>query len=147
MADSYFTVRSGAEVSGEFEDRKSRFIAQLVHVESVDEAQAHQAAMRARRAYTAAAQAAVEAARAAGDIVEMTSVVNVDVPVAYPLYEQVVRIIADTGGKIAGTDYTDQVLIHAIYREGEHEALRPLLTELMAGKEVVEVGKAHFDEF
>lgn len=212
MADSYFTVRSGAEVSGEFEDRKSRFIAQLVHVESVDEAQAHQAAMRARhydarhnvpafilvdgterasddgepqrtsgmptlevlrgaglkdaccvttryfggtllgpgglvRAYTAAAQAAVEAARAAGDIVEMASVVNVDVPVAYPLYEQVVRMIADTGGKIAGTDYTDQVLIHAIYREGEHEALRPLLTELMAGKEVVEVGKAHFDEF
>ena len=58
------------------------------------------------RAYTAAAQAAVEAARAAGDIVEMTSVVNVDVPVAYPLYEQVVRMIADTGGKIAGTDYT-----------------------------------------
>ena len=58
-----------------------------------------------------------------------------------------VRRIADTGGKIAGTDYTDQVLIHAIYREGEHEALRPLLTELMAGKEVVEVGKAHFDEF
>ena len=99
------------------------------------------------RAYTAAAQAAVEAARAAGDIVEMTSVVNVDVPVAYPLYEQVVRMIADTGGKIAGTDYTDQVLIHAIYREGEHEALRPLLTELMAGKEVVEVGRAHFDEF
>ncbi len=74
------------------------------------------------RAYAAAAQAAVEAARSAGDIVEMTSVVNVDVPVAYPL-------------------------IHAIYREGEHEALRPLLTELMAGKEVVEVGKAHFDEF
>ena len=48
MAESYFTLRAGAEVTGEFEDRKSRFIAQLVHVQSVEEAQAHQAAVRAR---------------------------------------------------------------------------------------------------
>lgn len=212
MADSYFTVRSGAEVLGEFEDRKSRFIGQLVHVESVDEAQAHQAAVRARhydarhnvpafilvdgterasddgepqrtsgmptlevlrgaglkdvccvttryfggtllgpgglvRAYTAAAQAAIEAARAAGDIVEMTSVVSVDVAVAYSQYEQVVRMIADTGGKIVATDYTDEVLIHAAYRAGEELALKPLLTELMAGKERIEVGPPRFAEF
>ena len=38
MAESYFTLRAGAEVTGEFEDRKSRFIAQLVHVQSVEEA-------------------------------------------------------------------------------------------------------------
>ncbi len=197
---------------GEFEDRKSRFIAQLVHVESVDEAQAHHAAVRARhydarhnvpafilldgterasddgepqrtsgmptlevlrgaglkdvccvttryfggtllgpgglvRAYTAAAQAAIEAARAAGDIVEMTSVANVDVAVAYSQYEQVVRMIADTGGKIVGTDYTEEVLIHAIYREGEHEMLRPKLVELTAGRERLEVAPAHFAEF
>lgn len=212
MAESYFTVRGGVEVVGEFEDRKSRFIAQLVHVESVEAVQAHQAAMRAKhydarhnvpafvlvdgterasddgepqrtsgmptlevlrgaglkdvccvttryfggtllgpgglvRAYTAAAQAAVEAARAAGDIVEMTSVVDVDVTVPYPQYEQVVRMIADTGGKVAGTDYTDKVLIRAVYRAGEQDALRPKLTELMAGKELMEVGTPHFDEF
>ncbi len=212
MADSYFTIRSGAEVLGEFEDRKSRFIAQLIHVESVDDAQAHQAAVRARhydarhnvpafilvdgterasddgepqrtsgmptlevlrgaglkdvccvttryfggtllgpgglvRAYTAAAQAAVEAARAAGDIVEMTSVVDVDVTVAYPQYEQVLRMIADTGGKVSGTEYTDRVVIHAVFREGEHGPLRPKLTELMAGRECMEVGAPHFDEF
>ena len=188
MAESYFTLRAGAEVTGEFEDRKSRFIAQLVHVESVEEAQAHQAAVRARhydarhnvpafilvdgterasddgepqrtsgmptlevlrgaglkdvccvttryfggtllgpgglvRAYTAAAQAAVEAARQAGDIVEMTSVVAVDITVAYPQYEQVVRKIADTRGKVTATDYTDEVVIHAVYREGEELAL------------------------
>lgn len=212
MADSYFTVRSGAEVLGEFEDRKSRFIAQLVHVESVDEAQAHQAAVRARhydarhnvpafilvdgterasddgepqrtsgmptlevlrgaglkdvccvttryfggtllgpgglvRAYTAAAQAAIEQARAAGGIVEMTSVVPVDIAMAYAQYEQVVRMVVDTGGKIAATDYTDEVVVHAIYREGEQAPLRPLLTELMAGRERIEVGAPRFAEF
>lgn len=210
--ESYFTVRGGVEAVGEFEDRKSRFIAQLVHVESVEAAQAHQAAMRAKhydarhnvpafvlvdgterasddgepqrtsgmptlevlrgaglkdvccvttryfggtllgpgglvRAYTAAAQAAVEAARAAGDIVEMTSVVDLDITVPYPQYEQVVRMVADTGGKVAGTDYTDKVLIRAVYRAGEQDTLRPKLTELMAGKELMEVGTPHFDEF
>ena len=212
MADSYFTVRSGAEVCGEFEDRKSRFIAQLVHVESVDEAQAHQAAVRARhydarhnvpafilvdgterasddgepqrtsgmptlevlrgaglkdvccvttryfggtllgpgglvRAYTAAAQAAIEQARVAGGIVEMTSVVPVDIAMAYAQYEQVARMVGDTGGKIAATDYTDEVVVHAVYREGEQAALRPLLTELMAGRERIEVGAPRFAEF
>lgn len=212
MAERYFTVRPGIEVCGEFEDRKSRFIAQLVHVESVDEAQAHQAAVRARhydarhnvpafvlsdgterasddgepqrtsgmptlevlrgaglkdvccvttryfggtllgsggivRAYTAAAQAAIEQARTAGDIVEMTSVVPVDIAMAYAQYEQVVRMVGDTGGKIAATDYTDEVVVHAVYREGEQAPLRPLLTELMAGRERIEVGAPRFAEF
>lgn len=212
MAERYFTVRPGIEVCGEFEDRKSRFIAQLVHVESVDEAQAHQAAVRARhydarhnvpafvlsdgterasddgepqrtsgmptlevlrgaglkdvccvttryfggtllgsgglvRAYTAAAQAAIEQARAAGGIVEMTSVVPVDIAMAYAQYEQVVRMVGDTGGKIAATDYTDEVVVHAVYREGEQAPLRPLLTELMAGRERIEVGAPRFAEF
>lgn len=212
MAESYFTLRTDAEATGEFVDRKSRFIAQLVHVESVEEAAAHQAAVRAKhydarhnvpafvltdgterasddgepqrtsgmptlevlrgaglkdvccvttryfggtllgpgglvRAYTAAAQAAVQAARGAGDIVEMTSVVPVNVTVSYPQYEQVVRMITDIGGKVVSTDYTDEVVIHAAYREGEELALLPKLTELMAGRERVEIGSAHFDEF
>lgn len=212
MAESYYTLRTGAEATGEFVDRKSRFIAQLVHVESVEEAAAHQAAVRAKhydarhnvpafvltdgterasddgepqrtsgmptlevlrgaglkdvccvttryfggtllgpgglvRAYTAAAQAAVQAARGAGDIVEMTSVVPVNVTVSYPQYEQVVRMITDIGGKVVSTDYTDEVVIHAAYREGEELALLPKLTELMAGRERVEIGSAHFDEF
>lgn len=212
MAESYYTLRTGAEATGEFVDRKSRFIAQLVHVESVEEAAAHQAAVRAKhydarhnvpafvltdgterasddgepqrtsgmptlevlrgaglkdvccvttryfggtllgpgglvRAYTAAAQAAVQAARGAGDIVEMTSVVPVNVTVSYPQYEQVVRMITDIGGKVVSTDYTDEVVIHAAYREGEELALLPKLTELMAGRERVEIGSTHFDEF
>lgn len=212
MAESYFTLRGGIEAVGEFVDRKSRFIAQLVHVESAEEAQAHQAAVRSKhydarhnvpafilvdgterasddgepqrtsgmptlevlrgaglkdvccvttryfggtllgpgglvRAYTAAAQAAIEAAQLAGNIIEMTSVVPVDITVSYPQYEQVVRLVADTGGKVASTDYTDEVVIHAVYRAGEEVPLRPRLTELMAGRERIEVGSPRFSEF
>ena len=43
----YMTIRAGAESAGEFEDRKSRFIASLVHVGSEAEADAHLARIRA----------------------------------------------------------------------------------------------------
>lgn len=45
---SYLTLRAGVEACGEVVDRKSRFIAQLVHVESETDAAAHVAAVRAR---------------------------------------------------------------------------------------------------
>lgn len=47
-AASYHTLSADVEVTGEFEDRRSRFIAQLVHVGSEAEAEAHIAAVRAR---------------------------------------------------------------------------------------------------
>lgn len=46
--DSYTTLAAGREVQGEFLDRKSRFIAQLVHVESEREADAFIEKVRAR---------------------------------------------------------------------------------------------------
>lgn len=210
--DSYITMRAGELAVGEFEDRKSRFIAQLVHVESEDKATAHQAAVRAKhydarhnvpawiladgrerasddgepqrtsgmptlevlrganlrdvccvttryfggtllgpgglvRAYTAAVQAAIEAARAAGQLVEMTRVVRADVTIGYPLYEQVVRLVADTGGKVASTDYTDTVSIHLVFRAGEEQPFLAALTELANGADCVRVGKPAFAEF
>lgn len=212
MAESYFTLRGGVEAVGEFVDRKSRFIAQLVHVESADEAQAHQAAMRVMhydarhnvpafilvdgterasddgepqrtsgmptlevlrgaglknvccvvtryfggtllgpgglvRAYTAATQAAVAAAREAGQIVEMTSVVPVDVHVAYPQYEQVLRLAQDSGAKVSDTDYADTVTIHLVFKAGEQEPFCAKMRELMAGREEIEVGAPKFAEF
>ena len=45
---SYLTLRAGEEATGEFVDRKSRFIAQLAHVESEGEAAEFVAAVRAR---------------------------------------------------------------------------------------------------
>ncbi len=46
--ESYRTLRGGVEICGEFEDRRSRFIAQLVHVGSQEAAEAHIALVRAR---------------------------------------------------------------------------------------------------
>ena len=46
--DSYITMRSGVEAIGEFIDRKSRFIAQLVHAASEEDAAQHIATVRAR---------------------------------------------------------------------------------------------------
>ena len=174
--ESYITLRAGVEACGSSWTEK-RFIAQLVHVESEEEASAHQAAVRAKhydarhnvpawilvdgrerasddgepqrtsglptlevlrgaglkdvccvttryfggtllgpgglvRAYTAAARAAVENARAEGLLVEMTSVVPVEVRVAYPQYEQVLHVAQNAGAHVAGTDFTDSVLMH-----------------------------------
>ena len=210
--ESYITLRAGVEACGEFVDRKSRFIAQLVHVESEEEASAHQAAVRAKhydarhnvpawilvdgrerasddgepqrtsglptlevlrgaglkdvccvttryfggtllgpgglvRAYTAAAQAVVENARAEGLLVEMTSVVPVEVRVAYPQYEQVLHVAQNAGAHVAGTDFTDSGLMHLVFRAGEEAAFTAAMTELMAGREDVEVGSARFAEF
>ena len=46
--ESYITVRAGEKPEGEITDRKSRFIAQLAHVETEDEAAAHIATVRSR---------------------------------------------------------------------------------------------------
>ena len=203
--DSYFTLQSNIEVSGEFVDRKSRFIAQLVHIESEDEANAFIETVRKRhydarhnvpawilvdgrerqsddgmptlevlrgagfknvccvvtryfggtllgpgglvRAYTAATQAAVAAAREAGQIVEMTSVVPVDVHVAYPQYEQVLRLAQDSGAKVSDTDYADAVTLHLVFKAGEQESFCARMRELMAGREEIEVGAPVFAEF
>ena len=210
--ESYTTMRAGERAVGEFEDRRSRFIAQLVHVEDEVAASAHQAAVRSLhydarhnvpawiladgrerasddgepqrtsglptlevlrgaglrdvccvttryfggtllgpgglvRAYTAAAQAAVEAARAAGQLVEMTSVVPVDVALAYPDYQRVLDLAGRFGARVAGTDYTDAVALHLVFRAGEETPFLAALTEHMAGRDVATVGAPRFAEF
>lgn len=210
--DSYFTLKGGVEASGEFMDRKSRFIAQLIHVESEDEANAFIEMVRKRhydarhnvpawilldgrerqsddgepsrtsgmptlevlrgaglknvccvvtryfggtllgpgglvRAYTAATQAAVEEARATGSVIEMTSVVSVDVHVAYPQYEQVLHLAESAGAKVVGTDYTDAVTLHLVFKAGEEAPFCAKMRELMAGREQIEVGELEFAEF
>lgn len=209
---SYFTLKNDIEATGEFVDRKSRFIAQLMHVESEDEANAFIEAVRKRhydarhnvpawilvdgrerqsddgepsrtsgmptlevlrgaglknvccvvtryfggtllgpgglvRAYTAATQTAVEWAREQGAVVEMTSVVAVDVHVAYPQYEQVLHLAEGEGAKVAGTDYTDTVTLHLVFKAGEETPFCAKMRELMAGREDIEVGKPEFAEF
>lgn len=210
--ERYITVRPGSEVTGVVEDRRSRFIAHLLHVEHEDEAAAHLASVRSRhfdarhhvpawiladgrerasddgepqrtsglptlevlrgaglrdvscvtaryfggtllgpgglvRAYTAAVQEAIEAARAEGKLVEMTSVVPVEVRLAYADYERVLDLAARVGGKVAGTDFTADVLVHLVFRAGEEEPFLVALREALAGHEDAQVGEARFAEF
>ena len=210
--DSYTTVRAGAEAIGEYEEKRSRFIAVLVHVESEQEAAAHQAAQRTEhydarhhvpawiladgrerasddgepqrtsgmptlevlrgaslrdvccvttryfggtllgagglvRAYTAAAQAAVAAAREAGQLVEMTSVVSVDVVLAYPEYQRVLDLAERAGAHVTGTDYTDAVTLHLVFRAGEEQPFLAQLREVLAGRDVATVSAPRFAEF
>ena len=211
MLESYITVRAGEEPEGEVTDRKSRFIAQLAHVETEEEAASHIAAVRARhhdarhnvpawiladgterasddgepqrtagvptlevlrgaglqnvccvttryfggtllgtgglvRAYTQAAQAAVEAARAAGQLVEMTQVVAVDAEVGYALYEQTLRAVEAADGKVRSSDFTDRVVVHAVFRAGDETAFLRTYSELTQGG-AAQAGESHFDEF
>lgn len=48
MGEGYLTLREGAVATGEFEDRRSRFIAQLAHVRGEAEAEAFVAEVRSR---------------------------------------------------------------------------------------------------
>lgn len=87
------------------------------------------------------------AAQEAGQIVEMTSVVPVDVHVAYPQYEQVLRLAQDLGAKVLDTDYADAVTLHLVFKAGEQELFCAKMRELMAGREEIEVGAPEFAEF
>ena len=51
----------------------------------------------------------------------MTSVVPVDVHVAYPQYEQVLRLAQDCGAKVLDTDYADAVDTSLGFKAGEQE--------------------------
>ena len=80
-------------------------------------------------------------------IVEMTSVVPVDVHVAYPQYEQVLRLAQDSSAKVSDTDYADAVTLHLVFKAGEQEPFCAKMRELMAGREEIEVGAPEFAEF
>ncbi len=209
---SYVTVRSGLEVTGEVEDRRSRFIAHLTHIESEEGAAKHLVEVRARhydarhnvpawiladgrerasddgepqrtsglptlealrgaglrdvscvttryfggtllglgglvRAYTAAAQAAIETARATGGLVEMTSVVPVDLRLPYADYDRVLDLASRCGGKVAGTEYAADIALHLVFRAEEEAAFLSSLRELLAGRGDAVVGPAQFAEF
>ena len=70
----------------------------------------------------------------------MTSVVPVDVHVAYPQYEQVLRLAQDSGAKVSDTDFADAVTLHFVFKAGEQESFCVRMRELMAGREEIEVG-------
>ena len=212
MSSGYRTLRAGTEARGEFEDRRSRFIAQLVHVESEAEAEAFISEVRSRhhdarhnvpawilsdgrercsddgepsrtsgmptldvlrgagladvccvvtryfggtllgpgglvRAYTAATQAAVAAAEKDGATCEMTLVVPVTIQLPYALYDRVTRLVADAGGKVADSLFTEDVQLSCVFRAGDEAPLVDALRELAGGEDLARAGEPRFAEF
>lgn len=210
--ESYTTVRPGVEVTGTSEDRRSRFIAHLLHIERESEAASHLASVRSRhfdarhhvpawiladgrerasddgepqrtgglptlevlrgaglrdvscvtvryfggtllgpgglvRAYASAAQAALESARASGGLVEMTSVVPVDVRLAYADYDRVTDLASRAGGKVADAAFAADISVRLVFRAGEEAPFLAALREVLAGREDARAGEARFAEF
>ncbi len=210
--ESYRTLRSGVEVTGEFEDRRSRFIAQLVHVDSQEAAEAHIACVRARhhdarhnvpawiladgsercsddgepsrtsgmptlevlrgdglkdvccvvtryfggtllgpgglvRAYTNATKAAVEAAAAQGAVALMTQVTAVEVRLPYPMYDRVSRLVADCGGKVADSQFAEDVRLTCDFINGDEARFVREVREAANGEDLCRVQAPRFAEF
>ena len=211
QVESYQTLRAGEEATGEVEDRRSRFIAQLSRVGSEAEAEAFVATVRARhhdarhnvpawvladgrercsddgepsrtsgmpvlevlraagladvccvvtryfggtllgpgglvRAYTAAAQEAVADARARDLVCQMTLVVPVVVDVPYALYDRMVRLVRERGGRVRDQLFAEDVQLTCAFRAGDEEAFVAAATELAAGEDVARVGEPRFAE-
>ena len=213
MSDtSYKTLKLDFVAEGLFEDRKSRFIAQLCHVEIESEAQEFLTTVRAKhynarhnvpawiledgterasddgepsrtagmpvlevlrgsglknvccvvtryfggtllgpgglvRAYTAATQEALAAAEEVFAVQEMLQVVRVELSAPYNLYEQIQRLVSDTGGKVITTEFGVNVFLAIDFRCGEEAVFTEALRELSAGKMTVKVSAARFDLF
>jgi len=210
--ESYRTIAKGARPTGEFVDRKSRFIAQLARVGSLAEADEFIDGVRSShhdarhnvpawilsdgrercsddgepqrtagmptlevlrtsglvnvccvvtryfggtllgpgglvRAYTAATQEAVAAAEKAGQIVEMSMVTRVTVTIPYAAYGRVERMVADHGGKVRDTIFSEDVQMNCAFLTGTEAPFLHAMSELAAGEDLCVVGEPTFQEF
>lgn len=87
------------------------------------------------RAYTQATQAGVEAAR----LVVVSRCVDLRIRIAYARYEQLLRILEESGAKVLSTDFADAVTVRARMLDGTQEPLLAALTALERGQEDVAV--------
>lgn len=91
------------------------------------------------RAYTQSTQAGLDAA----EKVTVSRCVDVIVDISYPLYEQALRVIEESGAKVSRTDFTDEVRLSLLMLEGTEEDLLLKLTELCRGQQRVCVGEPY----
>ena len=208
---SFKTLVADSVATGEFVDRRSRFLAQIVHVSSVAEAEAHLARVQSLyhdarhnvpawiladgrercsddgepsrtagapvlevlhaaglrdvscvvtryfggtllgtggliRAYSAAAQAAVDMACEQGLIREMTLVVTVVVDLPYALYDRVIRLVGDEGGRVTDSLFAEDVQLTCVFRAGKEETFVGRLRELASGEDLARVGEPRWGE-
>lgn len=91
------------------------------------------------RAYTQSAQAGL----AAAGKVTVSRCVDVVVDLAYPLYEQALRLVEESNAKVSRTDFTDEVRLTLLMLEGTEGGLIAKLTELCRGQQRVSVGEPY----
>ena len=181
---SSYTTIEGRAVA-EIEEKKSRFIASLAHVETEEEALAFLEEIRAanrmarhnvyayilrqggagaagRVRYSddgepqkTAGLPTLEVLQHAGltDVVcvvtryfggvllgtVVSRCVDLRIRIAYPRYEQLMRLAEDHGAKVLSTDFADAVTINLRMLDGTQQPLLDALTALERGQEDVEI--------
>ena len=91
------------------------------------------------RAYTQATQKAIDAAH----IVTISRCVDITLVIAYPLYDQVVRIAAECNARTLSTDFTDKVKMVFRMLEGTEEPFKQRITELCRGQEQIRLSNPY----
>lgn len=87
------------------------------------------------RAYTQSTQAGIDAAQ----LVVVSRCVDLRIRIAYPRYEQLMRLAEDHGAKVLSTDFADAVTMNLRMLDGTQQPLLDALTALERGQEDVEV--------
>lgn len=89
------------------------------------------------RAYTQATQAAISESKR----VTVSVCIDITLRIAYPLYDQMVRIAADCSAKTLDTQYADVVTLTLRMLEGTQEPFLAKVTELCHGQEDITISK------
>lgn len=89
------------------------------------------------RAYTQATQAAISESKR----VTVSVCIDITLRIAYPLYDQMVRIAADCSVKTLDTQYADTVTLTLRMLEGTQEPFLAKVTELCHGQEDITISK------
>ena len=89
------------------------------------------------RAYTQATQAAISESKR----VTVSVCIDITLRIAYPLYDQMVRIAADCSAKSLDTQYADAVTLTLRMLEGTQEPFLAKVTELCHGQEDITISK------
>ena len=87
------------------------------------------------RAYTQSTQAGIDAAQ----LVVVSRCVDLRIRIAYPRYEQLMRLAEDHGAKVLSTDFADAVTMNLRMLDGTQQPLLDALTALERGQEDVEI--------
>lgn len=89
------------------------------------------------RAYTQATQSAI----AKSERVTVSVCIDITLRIAYPLYDQMVRIATECNAKTLDTQYADTVTLTLRMLDGTQESFLMKVTELCHGQEDIDISK------